>query len=268
MVLNGGIAAHVLRGFGQVLFGHIVLAHLEVGPAERVEIGSVCGIQVHGFLDERDGFVQLGSAIGKHITEIIQSGCILCVGGENLAELRFRVVVFFLPFVGRAAQEIYVFFVFVLGRELLGLIQRFFRFGPAFEAAIHLSQRDVNLAVFRRALQESLDLLQAAFRVAHIGELRSVYHFEAAIIRKLSRRFFRNVGRLLPLLGFTVGIDDLLVAALRIVVAQRNHFAEGVNGRLVVIVVAVNGSQPLQENSTIAFLASCIAGVGLLGFLQ
>ena len=81
-------------------------------------------------------------------------------------------------------------------------------------------------------------------------------------------RFLGGIGGLLPLLGFAIGIDHLLVAALGIVVAQGQHFAEGIDGALIVAVVAVDGAQALQENGPVILLALGVAAIGLLGFLQ
>src|SRR6185369_8018715 len=80
--------------------------------------------------------------------------------------------------------------------------------------------------------------------------------------------FLRDVGRLLPLLGLAIGVDDLLIAALRVVIAQRDHLAERIDCSLTVVVIAVNGSQPLKENCAISFFTRGVAGIGLFGFLQ
>ena len=41
VVVDGGIGLIALHGLAQVFFGQFILAQLEVGPAERVEVGAV-----------------------------------------------------------------------------------------------------------------------------------------------------------------------------------------------------------------------------------
>ena len=138
--------------------------------------------------------------------------------------------------------------VFVLGRELFRLVESFFGFRPALEPAVHLGQRDVNVAVFGSALQQRLDLLQSGIGLTHVGKLGRVHHLQAAIVGQLLNRFLGGVRGLLPLLGFAVGIDDLLVAAFGIVVAQRQHLSEGLDGLGIILVVAIDRAQTFQEH--------------------
>ena len=151
--------------------------------------------------------------------------------------------------------------VFVLGRELFRLVERLFGFGPALQPAVHLRQRDVNVAVFRSALEQRLDLLQSGIGLAHVGELGGVHHLQAAIVGQFLDRFLGGVGGLLPLLGFAVGVDDLLVAAFGIVVAQRQHLAESLDGLGIVLVVAIDRAQTLQKHRPIVLLGLGVAVV-------
>ena len=71
------------------------------------------------------------------------------------------------------------------------------------------------------------------------------------VFGELLRRFLRCVSRLLPLFGLTVSVDNLLIATFGILVAQCQHFLEGVECSLLVIVVTINTAQPFQENCAI-----------------
>ncbi len=95
----------------------------------------------------------------------------------------------------------------------------------------------------------SIDLTSPAGqrRLTHVGQLGRVHHFQAAVVGQLLHRFLGGVGRLLPLLGFAISVDNLLVAALGVVVAQRQHLAERVERLLYVVVVAIDRAQPLQK---------------------
>src|SRR6185369_125625 len=257
-----------LRSLDQRVFRGLVFAQLEIGPAQRIEIGAVSGIEIYRFLDHAESFVQLDPAVGKHVAQIVQRCGILRIACQNFTEHILRRLIFFLAFEGRAAQEIDILLVFVLGRELFRLVESFLGFRPALEAAVHLGQRDVNVAVLGSALQQRLDLLQSRIGLTHVRKLGRVHHLQAAIVGQLLNRFLGGVRGLLPLLVFAVGIDDLLVAALGILVAQGYHFPECLDGLGIILVVAINRAQTFQKHRSVVLLGLGVTVVGLLGLLE
>ena len=72
MLVHRGVGLVAFNGLAQILFGQFVLAHLEVGPAERVEIGAVHRLQFDGFANHLQRFRQLGAFVGEHVAEIVQ----------------------------------------------------------------------------------------------------------------------------------------------------------------------------------------------------
>ena len=95
-----GSVADALRGFDQGVFRGLVLAQLEVGPAQRIEIGAIGGIEIDCLLDHAESFIQLDPAVGQHVTEIVERGGVLRITHENFAEHLFRLIVFLLTLVG------------------------------------------------------------------------------------------------------------------------------------------------------------------------
>ena len=178
---------------------------------------------------------------------------------QHFAERFFRWIVFFLAFVGRAAQEVDVLLVFILGGKRLRFVESLFGFRPALQPAVHLGQGDVNLAVFGRALEQRFHLLQTGVGLTHVGKLSGIHHFQRAVVWQLLDRFLGSVGGLLPLLGFAVGVDHLLVAAFGVLIAEQGHFAEGFNGLGVVIVVAVDRAQTLEEDGAVVLFRLGVA---------
>ena len=57
MVEDFGIVGAELVGLQEQIEGVIVAAHLEVDPAEGVEIGGVVGGELEGGLDMAEGFI-------------------------------------------------------------------------------------------------------------------------------------------------------------------------------------------------------------------
>ncbi len=78
----------------------------------------------------------------------------------------------------------------------------------------------------------------------------------AAIIGKLLGRFRRRVGGQLPLLVVAVGLDDLLVAANGVFVAQVEHLAEGIDRQLILVGFAIDRAQALQEDRAIVLVGT------------
>src|SRR6266705_3063099 len=118
MLLHGGIGTHTRRCLGQTLFREIVFALLEVGPAERVQIGAAVRLDGQSLFDVVQRFVELYAAVGIHVAEIVEGGSALRCNGQDLSELSFGLFVFLLPLVGIAAQEVNVLFLFRLGGQL------------------------------------------------------------------------------------------------------------------------------------------------------
>ena len=71
-----------------------------------------------------------------------------------------------------------------------------------------------------------------------------------------------------PHLAFAVSVDDVLVAAFGILIAQIQHLAECVHGRGIVFLLAIHNSQALDEDGAIVAIRLVVVVVGFLGFLH
>ena len=138
---------------------------------------------------------------------------------QHFLELFFRLGVTFFAFKCRATQEPDVLLVLIFGAELLGFVERLLGIAEAPQARPHLRQRDINLPVLAIALEQRAHLLQPFVGLAHIGLLRSQHHLQVAAVGKLLHSLFRDIGGLLPFLGFAPGVDDLLITAFDVVFA-------------------------------------------------
>ena len=136
-----------------------------------------------------------------------------------------------------------------------------------------MRERDVDLSIVIRgagtAFQHSSNIFKRLLRLAHIRLLRRQHHLQIAAARQFAHGFFGGVSGLLPFLGFAPGIDDLLISALDIFVAAEGHnLPEGLDGRLIISLIAIDRAQPLQENGPIALFSVGVSAIGLLRFLQ
>lgn len=105
MIVNCGVCVDTLICLTQVFFCESVLAGLVIGPSERVQKRAILRIEIDRFADQGEGFRKLNTAVGQHIAEIIQDGCVLGVDGQGFAELRFGFVVAFLAVEEGSTQE-------------------------------------------------------------------------------------------------------------------------------------------------------------------
>ena len=101
-----------------------------------------------------------------------------------------------------------------------------------------------------------------------IGKLRCQYQLQVAVLRQLGHCFLRDSGGLRPLLGIAIGVNHGLVSAGGILIAQRQHLAEGFYRRGGVAHGAVNAAQPLQKYGAVVTLAGGVVAIGLLRLLQ
>ena len=95
----------MLRGSGEIVFRQVVLAQLEIRPAQGIQIGAIRRLQFDRFFDHSRGFVELDSTIGKHVAKIIEDGGIIGAARQYLAENLFCVIVFLLTLESCGAQE-------------------------------------------------------------------------------------------------------------------------------------------------------------------
>ena len=149
MLVHRGIVVESVHGLAQLGFGQIVLAHLEVNPAQRVQVGSILRVQGNRAADQRQRLFEPGAAVGQHVAQIVERGRALGIGGQNFAEVTFGLVIFLLALVDRAGDEVDVVLLVLLGGKLQRLGQCLFRVRIAAQAAVHLHQRDPDLAVTR-----------------------------------------------------------------------------------------------------------------------
>ena len=254
---------------GQALFGQVILAELEIGPAQGVEVGAVGGLQGDGLLDVVERIFELHAAIGIHVTEIVEGDGALRVDGEYFPEFSFRLVVFLFAFIGGAAQEVNIFLVFGLGGKKFGLVERLLGITPALQARVHDGEADVDVAILRRAFEQRADIGERLVGIAGVGELSVQHHAQVAVVRQFLHGFFGYGGSFGPLLGFAVGIDDVLIAGFGVVLAaDSQQLAEGFDRRGIVFLVAIDHAQALDKDSAIVAVGLGVAIVGLLGFLQ
>ena len=104
--------------------------------------------------------------------------------------------------------------------------------------------------------------------LAYIGLLRSEHHLQLLVIGKLLHGFARDIGGLLPQLRIAIAFDDLLISARRIVVPEVEHLTESVDGSVCLMLLAVDGSQTLEEHRAIVLVTGGVFEVRLLGLLQ
>ena len=80
MVLHRRISPDALRDFDQGVFRRLVFAQLEVGPAQRIEISAISGIEIDRLLDEAESFVELDPAVRQRGAQLVQFGGIVGLG--------------------------------------------------------------------------------------------------------------------------------------------------------------------------------------------
>src|SRR5579871_2124329 len=268
MILHRGIRTHAQRRLGKIFFREIVLAQLEISPAKRIEVGAVGGIEADGGFDVIERFVEFHAAIDIHVTEIVQRNGALRIEDENLFEFRLGLLVLLFALEGGTTQEVNVFLVFGLERELLGLVERLFGIAPALEARVHDRQAEVDVAILVVAFEQRADIGQRLFGIAGIIKLHVQHHAQIAIIGHLLRGFPGDGGSLRPILGIAISVDDVLIAGAGVVVAQRNHLAEGLGGVGVIFLIAIDHSEALEKDSAIIAIGLRVGAVRLFGFLN
>jgi len=88
--------------------------------------------------------------------------------------------------------------------------------------------------------------------------LRVEHHAEVAVVGQFLHCFFGGGGSLRPLLGLAVGVDDFLIAAAGVFIAQGQHLAEGFDRGGVVFLFAIDHAEALDEDGA-------VVAVGLAG---
>src|ERR1700677_843093 len=268
MILYSGVRAHTQGCFVERILSLVILAKLEISPAQRVEISPVGGIETHCQLDLVERFLQIDAAIRVHVTEIVQSDGALGIGGNYFLEFRFGLIILLFALVSGTAQEAHVLFIFRLGGKLTGLVESLFGIVPSLEPRIHNGQAQVNVAVVRSALQQRADIGQRFLRIAGIGDLGIEYHAKLTIVRHLLRSLFCDGSSLRPLFGFAISIDDVLISGLGVVIAQRDHLAESFHGGRIIFLIAIDHSKALNEDSAIVAIGLRVTAVRFFRFLQ
>ena len=123
-------------------------------------------------------FREAGAAVGQHVAEVVQRLRILGVADDDLMERLFRQFVFLLTLVDGAGDKVRVILVLLLGRHRQCFVDAGFGLGPILHAAVHLRQRDIDLAVVGSALQHGLHLFDGRAGLPHVSALRGRYQLQ------------------------------------------------------------------------------------------
>ena len=104
--MNGSIVIREDYGLLQVFFRQFQAVHLEIDPAEAVEIRAIRRVGFDRLLRQCSGFFQLQTAIRQNEPKIVLNRGVVVVDLERFAELLFGFAKLFLFFVQRALEEI------------------------------------------------------------------------------------------------------------------------------------------------------------------
>ena len=132
---------------------------------------------------------------------------------------------------------------------------------------MHLRKSQVHLTVFGSVLEKRFDLGNTLISLTVVGQLLGKKQFKRAAVRNFLGRFLRRAEGLRPLFVGTVDIYKLLIGPLGAVVPKLQHLAKRVLGQSVLLLLAVNSPQPLQEYRTIVALPGGVVIVGPGGLL-
>src|SRR5207245_515670 len=72
-------------------------------------------------------------------------------------------------------------------------------------------------------------------------------HTQIAVVGQLLDRLFGYRGGLRPLLGLAIAVNNLLVTANRVLIAQSEHFPERLDRLLSVALFTIDNASPLQK---------------------
>ena len=265
MVVNGGIGAVALYGLTQILLGQLVLPQLEVGPAQRIEIGAVHRLQLDGLANQLESLGQAHSLVGQHVAEVIEGHGVGGIQFQGLAEELFGGLVMLLAFSPLAAKEEQVGAVLLLGGKRGCLGEVFVGVFPAAQAHLHLAQGQPDHAVFLRAVQQPPGQSQALVGLALVGQLAGQHQLELAILGVGFDGLARDLDGLVEDPGVAVGVHLPLVAPQGQIATHVDELLIGADGRVDLVLLVIDGPQPFQEDAAIVLFLDCIRAVGVRG---
>ena len=178
------IGVDALVGLAQALFRLGVLSRLEVGPAQRVQIGAVLGFEVDRLANHLERLRQLLALFSEHVSEVVQHRRIPRVDHQSLAELDLSLVVHLLAIVKLSAQKKSKQLFFGFGRQSAGLVQLCARVLESLEPNVHLDKSFQRVEVIRISGQLRLCQGQTLVHLPHVGELLRVRHLDRVVLRK------------------------------------------------------------------------------------
>ena len=265
MVVDRGVGLVARHGLAQVLLGQLILAHLEVHPAQRVQIGAIHRLQFDGLADQLERLGQAQALVGQHVAQVVQGHGVGRVKIQGLAEELFGRLEVLLPLGQFALEEQKVDAVFLLGGQGTGLAESVLGVFPAAHADIHLAQRQPDGAVLAGVGDQPLGHRQALFALAQVGQFAGQHQLQFAILGVGLDGFVRNLHGLVELLGVAISVHLPLKAAQRHIAAQVDHLLIGGDGLGGLVLLVIDRPQPLQEDAAIVLLLGGIGAVGVGG---
>src|SRR5262249_10265969 len=131
-----------------------------------------------------------------------------------------------------------------------------------------LRQRYIDFAILRLALELCLCLIETFLCLTVIRKLPRQHELQGLVVWHLLDSLLRDFSCLTPLLSFPVGIHELLITTFSIVVTDLDHLGKGINRRLSLAHLAVNGPEPFEEYSAVVALGRRIISRRLAALLD
>src|SRR5713226_277041 len=189
------------------------------------------------------------------------------ITASHSLESLFRFVIFLLVFVYGAGDERHVVLFLWFAGKPFGLGDVFFGLFKLTQPGLHLRKSKVDLPVFGSILEQRFDLGNTLICLTVVGQLLGEKQFKRAAVGIFLGRFLRRAEGLRPLLVGTVDVYKLLVGALGAIASKLQHLAKRVLGQGVLLLLAVNFSQPFQEYRAVVAFPGGVVIVGPDGLL-
>ncbi len=259
MLVDSGVAADALDCPQQVVLGQLQLLQPEVHPAQAVEVSAVVGVQLHRPLNHLLRFLQLGPIVGQHIAQVVQGDGAVRVELEHPAEFLFCLLVFLLPLVDGAAQKVGVLLLARRAGESLGFVHGRLGVGVLFVALIDLRQAQVHRPVFGPTGQQRARRRYRLLHLSAVAQQGSQLQLEAALFGEVLQRLPHRRQCSLQVPPLPVGFSNLCPGALRFLRPQRKHRLKSLDRRREVFRLAVERTQPLQNDGPGPLLLLAVA---------
>src|SRR5437867_444904 len=86
VLVDGRVAGDPMGGLFQVKFRQVQPVHLEICPAEAVEVGAVIRLELQGLLNVFHGLIQAHAAVGEHVAEVVRGRGVQGIRGQDFLE--------------------------------------------------------------------------------------------------------------------------------------------------------------------------------------